>query len=87
MASPPKEWHIITQAANAYSLAFVSLYDTLGPNTVEFCINHAEIPIIFAAPSHIPQLLTIADKCPSLKAIVSVDKCVLTSLGRRSVSN
>lgn len=51
----------------------VSLYDTLGPNVVEFCVNHSEVRVVFAAPAHIPALLTLAAVCPTLKAIVSVD--------------
>jgi long-chain acyl-CoA synthetase len=49
------------------------LYDTLGPNVVEYCINHSTTRIVFAQPSHIPQLLKLAKSCPKLKAIVSLD--------------
>ena len=30
--------------------------------------------VIFASPSHIPALLALTDKCPLLKAIISVDR-------------
>jgi long-subunit acyl-CoA synthetase (AMP-forming) len=39
------EWQIVSLAASAYSLVFVSLYETLGPNVVEYCINHAEVNV------------------------------------------
>lgn len=53
-------WQIVSQATAAYSLALVSLYDTLGPNVVEYCINHSDTRIIFAAPAHLPQLLKLS---------------------------
>lgn len=66
-------WQVVSQATAAYSLTLVSLYDTLGPNVVEYCINHSDTRIAFAAPSHIPQLLSLAKACPKLKVLVSVD--------------
>jgi long-subunit acyl-CoA synthetase (AMP-forming) len=41
------EWQIVSLAASAYNLVFVSLYETLGPNVVEYCINHAEVNVRF----------------------------------------
>ena len=73
------EWQIASQAAIAYNLIGVSLYETLGPDVVEYCINHAEVRAVFSSPNHIPQLLDLArsGKCPTLKLVVSVDKFVL----------
>jgi long-chain acyl-CoA synthetase len=70
---PSVAWQIVSQATAAYSLTLVSLYDTLGPNVVEYCINHSDTRIAFAAPSHLPQLLSLAKACPKLKVLVSVD--------------
>ncbi|KAI5478889.1 long-chain acyl-CoA synthetase [Pseudohyphozyma bogoriensis] len=70
------EWQIASQACSAYSLVLVSLYDTLGPNVVRFCINHADISLVFAAVDHIPALLKLADECKGLKVIVSMDAFV-----------
>jgi len=67
------EWQVVNQATAAYNLVMISLYETLGPAAVEFCTNHSECRVIFASPSHIPHLLNLADKCPLLKVIVSVD--------------
>lgn len=66
-------WQIVSQATAAYSLTLVSLYDTLGPNVVEYCINHSDTRIVFAAPSHLPQLLSLAKSCPKMKVLVSID--------------
>jgi len=68
------EWQIVSLATTAYSLVLVSLYETLGPQAVEYCASHSECRVIFASPSHIPTLLSMSDKLPLLKAIVSVDK-------------
>ena len=36
-------------------------------------INHADLTIVFAAPEHIPFLLTLSPKLPTLKYIVSLE--------------
>lgn len=40
------EWQITDLAAHARNLYTVSIYDTLGPDTTEFIINHAELPVL-----------------------------------------
>ncbi|KAM0787287.1 hypothetical protein ACM66B_006520 [Microbotryomycetes sp. NB124-2] len=67
------EWQIVNQGITAYSNTLVSLYDTLGPNVVEYCINHSKTRIIFAASTHLPQLLKLTKSIPDVKVIVSVD--------------
>ncbi|KAG9104856.1 hypothetical protein FRC06_008086 [Ceratobasidium sp. 370] len=68
------EWQVIDLALHAYDKVGVSLYDTLGPDSVEYIINHAELPIVFTTASHLTQLVSATTKCPSLKLIVSIDK-------------
>lgn len=67
------EWQIVDFGAHAFSLVGVALYETLGPNVVEYVINHAPVPIVFAAAHHMPQLLKVAKRCPGLRVIVSMD--------------
>ncbi|KAJ7349209.1 long-chain-fatty-acid-CoA ligase [Mycena albidolilacea] len=67
------EWQIIDIALLSYKKIGVSLYDTLGRESVEFIINHAELTVIFATLDHIPALLKMASKTPLLKLIVSID--------------
>ena len=55
------------------SLYTVSLYDTLGPSATEYIINHAEIPCVATSLPHIPTLLKLKPRLPSLKVIVSLD--------------
>ncbi|KAH9817211.1 hypothetical protein DFH28DRAFT_1081430 [Melampsora americana] len=68
------EWQICYQACAAYSLVVVSLYETLGPKIVEYCINHSDTRLVMASAIHIPSLLTNAKGYPGLKVIVSVDQ-------------
>ncbi|KAG8901575.1 hypothetical protein FRB99_005208 [Tulasnella sp. 403] len=82
------EWQIVDLACQAYRKVSVSLYDTLGPDVVEYITNHAEIPIVFASSSKLTSLLSLAPKTPTLKTIVSLDrltpetKSVLTAWGK-----
>ncbi|KAH7107805.1 long-chain-fatty-acid-CoA ligase [Auriculariales sp. MPI-PUGE-AT-0066] len=68
------EWQIVDLTAQLYGFVSVALYDTLGPDAVEYVINHSETTIAFATAVHLPSLLKLAgEKCPKLKAIVSID--------------
>ncbi|KAG0215432.1 hypothetical protein BGX28_010137 [Mortierella sp. GBA30] len=67
------EWFITEMSCNFFNLVSVALYETLGPDAVEYVINHAEIPIVVASANHIASLLENTDKLPGLKAIVSMD--------------
>lgn len=55
------------------SLFTVSIYDTLGPDTTEYIINHATLACVITTLPHIPVLLKVAPRCPSLKLIVCMD--------------
>jgi long-chain acyl-CoA synthetase len=67
------EWQITDLACASQSLFSVSIYDTLGPDTTEYIINHAELPAVCTSVNHIPTLLKIAGRCPTLKLIISMD--------------
>ena len=55
------------------SLYTVSLYDTLGPSATEYIINHAAVPSVVTSLPHIPTLLKLKSRLPSLKVIISLD--------------
>src|ERR1700761_7617261 len=55
------------------ALFTVSLYDTLGAETTEFIINHADLTCVVASIDHVPTLLRAKPRCPSLKLIVCID--------------
>lgn len=68
------EWQLVDLGCHAFGLVSVPLYDTLGPNVVEYITNHSPLSIIFAASAHIPALLKIAKKCDTLRVVVSLDE-------------
>jgi long-chain acyl-CoA synthetase len=55
------------------SLFTVSIYDTLGPDTTQYIVNHASLVCVITTLPHIPVLLKLASRCPSLKLIVCMD--------------
>ena len=55
------------------SLFTVSIYDTLGPDTTEYIINHATLACVITSLPHIPTLLKLAPRIPTLKLIVCLD--------------
>ncbi|KAG0215433.1 hypothetical protein BGX28_010138 [Mortierella sp. GBA30] len=67
------EWFITEMSCNFFNLVSVALYETLGPNAVEYICNHSEIPIVVCSAIHVSKLLKDSDKLPKLKAIVSMD--------------
>ena len=60
-------------ACMSQSLYTVSLYDTLGPSATEYIINHASLPCVATSLPHIPTLLKLKSRIPSLKVIISLD--------------
>lgn len=67
------EWQITDLACMSQSLYSVSIYDVLGPEATEYIINHAELRCVVASLPHIPTLLRLKPKLPTLKIIVSLD--------------
>ncbi|KAJ3113550.1 hypothetical protein HDU96_003287 [Phlyctochytrium bullatum] len=67
------EWLIADLACHCFSWTTVALYDTLGPETAEFIINHSEVPICVTSIDKVINLIQLAPKCPSLKVVVSMD--------------
>jgi long-chain acyl-CoA synthetase len=60
-------------ACISQGLFTVSLYDTLGPNTTKFIINHAELSCVVTSLVHVPTLLKLKPQCPTLKFIICLD--------------
>ncbi|XP_021673878.2 long chain acyl-CoA synthetase 7, peroxisomal isoform X1 [Hevea brasiliensis] len=66
------EWLIVDHACAAYSYISVPLYDTLGPDAVEYVVNHAGVQAIFCVPETLNTLLSFLYKMPSVRLIVVV---------------
>lgn len=69
------EWQLVDLATQAYSLVSVALYETLGPDVVEYVINHSPLCVVFATRNHVPTLLKLATlgKIPTLRVVVVID--------------
>ncbi len=57
-------------AIHAYSMVSVPLYDTLGPEAVEYICNHAELAAVGCSAAVLPTLLQCLGRCPSVKLLV-----------------
>lgn len=67
------EWQITDLAAMSQGLFTVSIYDTLGPDTTEYIINHASLHCVVTSLSHVATLLKLKPRIPTLKLIVVLD--------------
>jgi long-chain acyl-CoA synthetase len=68
------EWQITDLACMSQGLFTVSIYDTLGPDTTEYIINHSELACVVAGVNHVTALLKLKPRLPSLKIIVVMDE-------------
>jgi long-chain acyl-CoA synthetase len=67
------EWAICDWGALSQSLYTVSLYETLGPETTEYIINHASLACVVTSLSHVPALLKLKSRLPCLKFLITVE--------------
>lgn len=64
------EWIIAEQAAFAHSTVTVPLYDTLGPETIEFVVKQTLLStVVCAGAAELRKLVTVAGagQCPTLQ--------------------
>ncbi|KAF2097134.1 acetyl-CoA synthetase-like protein [Rhizodiscina lignyota] len=67
------EWQITDLGCMSQGLYSVSLYDTLGPDAVEYIVSHANLACVVTSLNHIVALIKLKPRLPSLKVIVSMD--------------
>ncbi|KAM7277629.1 hypothetical protein ACFE04_004763 [Oxalis oulophora] len=66
------EWMIVDHACSAYSFISVPLYDTLGPDSVKFIVNHANVQAVFCVTQTLSALLSCLSELPTVQLIVVV---------------
>ena len=66
------EWVIADLAAQSLNVPSVALYDTLGVETVEFVLGHAEIPVLVTTVDKVSGVLEMSNKVP-VKVIITMD--------------
>lgn len=66
------EWMITDLACMAYGFVSVPLYDTLGPDAVEYIINHAELSTIFCTRDKLNTVMECLAECPTVRTVVVI---------------
>lgn len=80
------EWQVVGEGCAMQNMVTISLYDTLGPESSEFIINHGDIVSVCCAGDTLPKLLDIMDKCPRVKFIVCFDAEAVTEQVKQKCS-
>lgn len=73
MAPNRPEWTIVDLACSCQSFISVPLYDTLGPDAVEYIINHASVRAVVVTAAMLKQIVPIRKSCPTLELIIVMD--------------
>ena len=75
--SPPRplavntpDWCLVDAACHAYGCVSVPLYDTLGPDTVQYICHHAELAAVACSLEVLPKMLEALPQCPGLRLLV-----------------
>lgn len=66
-------WVVAENACYYLSAVTVPLYDTLGPDTLEFIINQTGLTTIICSSRELKVLAKVANKCPSFQAVIITD--------------
>ena len=61
---------LVDAAVHAFSNTSVPLYDTLGPDTVRYIANHAELSAIACSVEVLGSVMQVLADCPSVKLVV-----------------
>lgn len=67
------QWIVSEQACYYLSAITVPLYDTLGPDTIEYCTNECQLNTILCNSKGMEMILNITRKTPTLKNVIVVD--------------
>jgi long-chain acyl-CoA synthetase len=51
----------------------VPLYDTLGPDTVKYIANHAELAAVACSLEVLGKMLEVLAECPTVRLLVSAE--------------
>ena len=64
------EWSITDHACHAYSMIPVPLYDTLGPDSVQYICAHAEVSAVFCSHKVLDNLLSSIQELKKIRLVV-----------------
>lgn len=68
------QWAVMQYAALSGGFVCVPIYDTLGPDIVEYVCNHADVKMVFVTASNFPKLQSVRSegKIPSVERVVVI---------------
>jgi long-chain acyl-CoA synthetase len=64
------EWCLVDAACHTYSMVSVPLYDTLGPDTVKYICNHAELACVACSVAVLSKMLEVLHECPTVRLVI-----------------
>ncbi|CAI7778685.1 unnamed protein product [Closterium sp. NIES-53] len=64
------EWVLTEQACYSFGFVSVPLYDTLGPDAVQYIMNHAEIAAVLCTRDKLDMITSCLKDCPSVRLVV-----------------
>jgi long-chain acyl-CoA synthetase len=64
------EWCLVDAACHAYRMVSVPLYDTLGPDTVKYIANHAELAAVACSLEVLGKMLEVLAECPTVRLLI-----------------
>lgn len=66
------EWVLTEQACYSFGFVSVPLYDTLGPDAVEYIMNHAEVAGVVCTRDKLDLLAGCLKDCPTVRFVVVI---------------
>lgn len=73
MSNNRTEWDVTDFTCGVFGFVSVPLYDTLGPDAVEYIIKHASISTVVVNYASLKQVARVRSRCPSLINVVLMD--------------
>ncbi|KAI9024543.1 hypothetical protein DFJ74DRAFT_665485 [Hyaloraphidium curvatum] len=67
------EWIVADHGAMAHGIVSAVLFDSLGPDSVEYIMNHSESVLMITTIDRVPAVLSVVQNCPTVKAVISMD--------------
>lgn len=61
---------LVDSALHAYGMVSVPLYDTLGPDAVEYICNHAGLAAVACSAAVLPVMMQCLAACTTVKLLV-----------------
>jgi long-chain acyl-CoA synthetase len=73
------EWLVIHLAISSQGMVSVPVYESLGPDSIEFIVNHSDMRLLCISSENLDKVLGNKDKFPKLEKIVLMDREHLNS--------